>query len=366
MKYPIVLCCGLYGYGEQDEDKHPDLLPYWGYKGNNLVDYLQKKGYEVYHPSLGPYNGAWDRACILWAYLFGGRVDFGKIHSAMRGHERYGETYPGVLNDLGKTKAHAKIELFGHSFGGSTVKEISNLFTQGDELERKSGEHSPLFDGGHGDLIHTVTTLSGVNNGTTLATLANRSGLSLATILGIMMTEGANNSSNSYDSMLQHWSGNSLEKFVKYSKNELDNIAREMDIDTIQRRINPKQVMNPNTYYFAQRAYAKPSEMTGSCKYCGHLMNTFPLAGMKYSRSLDDLIGWNRNDGFVDVTGQSAPLNQPHEKGYWSGMKFRPGIWYNMPEKPGKDHLYWCGHSGDINELCTDFDRMLTLFDKVK
>lgn len=362
MKYPIVLCCGLYGYGQEDEDKHPDLLPYWGYRDNNLVDHLKAKGYEVYHPSLGPYNGAWDRACILWAYLFGGRVDYGKIHSAMRGHERYGATYPGVLKDLGKTKAHAKIDLFGHSFGGATVKEISNLFTQGNELERNSGEHSPLFDGGHGDLLHTVSTLSGVNNGTTLATLANRSGLSLATILGIMMTEGAN-SSDSYDSMLQQWNGTPVRKFVKYSRNDLDNIAREMDIDAIQLKINPKQVVNPNTYYFAYRAYSKPSQMTGSCKYCGHLMHTYPpIAGVKYSHEWK---GWYRSDGFVNVTGQSAPLNQQYKDGYWNSTDFQPGIWYNMPEKANADHLYWCGHSGDINELYADVDRMLALYEKL-
>ena len=135
MRYPIVLISGLYGYGEEDELKHKDLTPYWGYKGNNLVEHLKSEGHEVYYPSLGPYNSAWDRACILWAYLFGGRVDYGEAHARRKGHKRFGDTYPGVLKDLGKTKAHAKIDLFGHSFGGATVKEISSLFTQGDEQE---------------------------------------------------------------------------------------------------------------------------------------------------------------------------------------------------------------------------------------
>ena len=35
MKYPIVLIHGLYGYGQEDEKKNSDLLPYWGNKGNN-------------------------------------------------------------------------------------------------------------------------------------------------------------------------------------------------------------------------------------------------------------------------------------------------------------------------------------------
>lgn len=37
MKYPVVLIHGLYGYGEQDEAKRGELLPYWGYKGNDLA-----------------------------------------------------------------------------------------------------------------------------------------------------------------------------------------------------------------------------------------------------------------------------------------------------------------------------------------
>lgn len=362
MKYPIVLIHGLYGWGKEDQDKHPDLLPYWG---NGLIEHLQANGYEVYYPSLGPYNGAWDRTCILWAYLFGGTVDFGKVHSAKRGHARYGATYPGVLRDLGEPGSHAKIELFGHSFGGATVKEISNLFTQGSEEERNSGEHSPLFDGGHGDLLHTVTTLSGVNNGTTAAVLTNRTGVSLATIFAVMMTQKINDKIPfTFDSYLEQWAGLPLEDFAKYSANGQDNIAKEMDIDFIQKRVNPKQVINPNTYYFAQRVYAVPKDMNVVCGYCGRLMHIYPqLAGLKYSL---DFSGWYRNDGFVNVTGQSAPLNQSHEDGYWTGMEFNPGIWYNMPEKSGKDHLYWCGHSGDINELYTDFDRMLTSYDRLK
>lgn len=341
--------------------EEPGFITLLVYKNNNLVTYFKSKGYEVYYPSLGPYNGAWDRACILWVYLFGGRVDYGKVHSAKKGHARYGATYPGVLKDLGKSKAHAKIDLFGHSFGGATVKEISNLFTQGDKAERESGEHSPLFDGGHGDLIHSVVTLSGVNNGTTAATLANRFGASLVTINAVMLTEGS--SSNGYDLMLDQWTGPAAFRTVKYSKNVLDNIAMEMDVDAIQLAINPRQVVNPNTYYFALRAAEDPAEMSGSCKYCGYLMDVYPPAsGAKYSH---EWLGWYKNDGYVNLTGQSAPLNQQSERGYWDGMDFKPGIWYNMPEKK-EDHLYWCGHSGNIQNLYRDFDRILKILDNCK
>ena len=364
MRYPIVLIHGLYGYGHEDEVKNSDLLPYWGYKGNNLVEHLKSEGHEVYYPSLGPYNSAWDRACILWAYLFGGRVDYGEAHARRKGHKRFGDAYPGVLKDLGKTKAHAKIDLFGHSFGGATVKEISSLFTQGDEQEKKSPGHSPLFDGGHGDLIHTVTTLSGVNNGTTAATLTAYTGLSFATVMGVMLSEMTSaDSPEQCDYMLSQWKGGPIAKGIRYNLNDTDNIAMEMDINTVQRKVNPRQVVNKNTYYFAQRAFKSPSKMTGACQYCGSMIElSANLTGNHFKR--DDL-GWRRNDGFVNLVGQSAPLNQKYKDGYWSGTEFKPGIWYNMPPKI-EDHIYWCGHSGCIQDLYADFDRMLSLYDKLK
>ena len=364
MRYPIVLIHGLYGYGHEDEVKNSDLLPYWGYKGNNLIEHLQSEGYEVHYPSLGPYNSAWDRACILWAYLFGGRVDYGEIHSKRYHHERYGKEYPGVLKDLGKNDKHAKIELFGHSFGGATVKEVSNLFTRGDDVEKNLPGHSKLFDGGHGDLIHTVTTLSGVNNGTTAATLTDRTGISLFTICAIMMESAASaDSPDQYDYMLEQWRGGPIAKTISYGSNTVDNIAWEMDIDTVQKRINPKQVVNKNTYYFAQRASMPAKEMSGACQYCGYIMNASGnLTGMKYKF---DWQGWKKNDGFVNLIGQSAPLNQKYKDGYWTGTEFKPGIWYNMPSK-NADHIYWCGHSGNIYDLYSDFDRMLALYDKLK
>lgn len=365
MRYPIVLIHGLYGYGHEDEAKNSDLLPYWGYNGNNLVEHLKSEGYEVYYPSLGPYNSAWDRACILWAYLFGGRVDYGKVHARKHHHERYGREYPGVLNDLGKTDRHAKIDLFGHSFGGSTVKEVSNLFTQGDKEEREgtdAADLSPLFAGGHGDLLHTVTTLSGTNNGTMAAVLNDRTGISLATIFTVMLTDTINGSGD-YENRLDQWTGGAIARSLKYNCNVDDNVAHEMNIDVIQRKINPRQVVNKNTYYFAQRAFEPSWEMSGACRYCGTIMSVSGNApGLKY---YPDFMSWYRNDGFVNLAGQSAPLDKKSKDGYWSGTKFRSGIWYNMPAVH-QDHLYWCGHSGCIQDLYADFDRMLELYDSLK
>ena len=157
--YPVVICHGLMGWGEQDLiDK---TFPHFGLtKEKDLCKHLRERGIEVYRPSLGPVNSGWDRACVLWAYLFGGRVDYGKVHSEKYGHARFGKEYPGVLKDLGQTEAHKKINLLGHSFGGPTVKEIVALFVYGSEEERNGTspeDLSPLFAGGHGGLdLHDI------------------------------------------------------------------------------------------------------------------------------------------------------------------------------------------------------------------
>lgn len=377
-KYPVVLIHGLYGFGDEDKLNTENILPYWGPSGGNVVEHLKEQGREVYYPSLGPFNSAWDRACIFWAYLFGGRVDYGKVHSEKYGHERYGATYPGVLKDLGKTEEHKKIELFGHSFGGPTVKEISSLFTKGDKEERESGDHSPLFDGGHGDLLHTVTTLSGVNNGTTAATLTARSGLSLYTIFLVMMADMINEGTvlhDYYNFKLDQWEGTPFHKFISYARNDEDNIASEMTVKTVQEDVNPKQVINPNTYYFARTAVEtsglfqwssvqSPDCMCPACSASGMLLGHYlPFDVEQYDSKMKD---WFQNDGYVNYVGQKAPLNQKSEPG-WLCMRniFQPGVWYNI-DPVHADHLFWCGWSGDKRQLFHEFDTMLDVYDNLK
>lgn len=78
-KYPTVFVHGYIGWGEGDPIA--DHLGYWGQGKKNILAHLSSEGYEVHAPALGPYTSTWDRSCELYAYLFGGRVDFGKVHS---------------------------------------------------------------------------------------------------------------------------------------------------------------------------------------------------------------------------------------------------------------------------------------------
>ena len=101
-----------------------------------------------------------DRTLVLG---LGGTVDYGKVHSEKYGHKRYGHTYDKPLvPDWGKLDAEGKIKkinLIGHSFGSPTTRTLVELLTNGSEEERKAtkeGSLSPLFEGGHGDMIELL------------------------------------------------------------------------------------------------------------------------------------------------------------------------------------------------------------------
>ena len=69
---------------------------------------------------MSPYGSAWDRACELYAQLYGERVDYGCRHSERYGHERFGRDYSDC--PLIRNPKDAMLVLIGHSFGGTTAR----------------------------------------------------------------------------------------------------------------------------------------------------------------------------------------------------------------------------------------------------
>lgn len=380
-KYPTILLHGFMGFGEGDWI-HDYLLYYWGFKfpwnkKHDVIPYLKKEGYEIYNPPLGPWNSAWDRCCLLYAYLMGGRVDYGKAHSEKFGHARYGRTYPGVLKDWGKPGNHEKINIVGHSLGGSFVIAFSDMLMNGSEEERActpEEELSPLFKGGQGDLLHTVTTLAGVNNGTTMASKLMENGgyeKIMKAVCYAMGTIGRMGFvTHFWDQRLDQWniSANPEDKprfvhiakpseyrdgAIAYAKCQEDNVGWEMTLEYMK-EANAKRVPNPNTYYFAYVGQASRYNKDKTKHVpIWDKMNFVPffagfLTGGAWSDEMakvypdhPDREEWLPNDGFVNVIGQMAPFNMP-QTDFKKGEELKPGIWYNMPVA-GQCHLAWNG-----------------------
>lgn len=164
-KYPYIFVHGMMGWGE--DNKLYNIMPYWGMVAGNQMRQLREQGIEAYAPQVSPIGSAWDRACELYAQLVGGVVDYGKAHSEAKGHARYGQDFVnGFVPNWSSTN---KIHLIGHSFGGATMRMLVELLTNGSEAERACTppeELSPLFEGGHGDWVKSLTAVSAPHDGT--------------------------------------------------------------------------------------------------------------------------------------------------------------------------------------------------------
>ncbi len=370
--YPTVFIHGLGGFGQSDGLYR--VVPQWGLlKPFDLDAYLNKKGYESYFPSLGPFSGAWDRCCELWAQLMGGTVDYGKVHAEKYGHNRYGRTYEkGLIENWGKKGNHEKINLIGHSFGGPVVKMFTDLILNGCEEEisgTPEGELSDLFKRKKAQRVHSVTTLSGVNNGTLLASAFGKRGMTVITyaLTGLSAAIGATPIMKVFDFHLDQWGltvppselhpGNYklrnplefVDKMSVYNSHQFDSVAYEMQIEVCQDLINPSQKEGKDVYYFARRGdvsfNAHPLYLpTLKCDPLSAVTELITgniiwphLRRRKYKVRKD----WKPNDGMVNVIGQSAPLTSEYTD-FKSPKKVKPGIWYNMPVEE-KSHLAWAG-----------------------
>ena len=387
--YPTVFIHGFLGWGSEDQIE--TVLPYWGaQKDRDMLAFLREQGYEVYNPSVGPYNSAWDRACELWARLVGGTVDYGKVHSEKYGHKRFGRTYPGILTDWGKEGNHRKINLVGHSFGGPTVRMFAWLLAAGSKEEQEgtpAEELSCLFTGGKEEWIHTVTTLSGVNNGTTYDSLHGTTGIRVMAdlMLSHIARFGDTDANKLKDFHMEQWDLMDVPAKTRrnrirlpllkarqinhFSTGELDNIGYEMSLKGMH-EINEAISPSPNMYYFARRACRTHENKKGNqvpdknmSSFCDIPAYLSGRARNEEWESYGFSEEWLPNDGFVNVVGLSAPLNEPYVE--WDPtMSILPGLWYNMPVED-KDHMSWMGFGEKTDVLYRYYLQMLDLFRKL-
>ena len=363
--YPTLYIHGFLGVPE--DQVFTKLFRYFGSFTKDLMKDLRAEGYEVYLPGLGPFNPMWERACELYAYIFGGRVDYGVAHSQKYRTKRFGRTYPGVLKDLGTPGKHAKVNLIGHSFGGPTSILFSDILTNGcqEELDATpADEVSEFFKGGTGDLLHSVTTISGTNHGTTLmyfmgdkvAEVVSRAILSAGAVAG-------NHIAKIYDLYFDPWGImedpalwkggplGSLSDPVKkagidaYATNYTGgNIAFDMmpDVcDSLLTGIKP----NKNTYFFARPGRGTHPNKKGTESPDGHIFRPFKITAWIIGNYADKARGidkeWYANDGVVNCISMRAPTGV-EQYDFVDGMEVKPGVWYNMPPQ-NWDHQGWAG-----------------------
>ncbi len=370
-EYPFVFVHGLMGWG--DRSMLDPIVPYWGMTTGNLMKYLTSKGYESYAAQVGPLSGAWDRACELYAQLTGTTVDYGAAHSAEKGHERYGITYETPLFE--GWSAEKKVNLIGHSFGGATTRLFLELLANGSEEEVAAAKAagtkvSPLFEGGKGDWVYSLTAVAAPHNGTTFIETCD---ISTKVVTDFIYNFGASlgftKLKGVYDLQLEHFGiyrqedETDLQYLVRVLNSSdfmshNDNAIYDLTIDNAL-KINDGIEMQKNVYYFSVCGDAThESAVSGNqVPDSSVFMLLKPFAAMMGKYYDETTAGgvyidktWLPNDGMVNVVSGLYPVNSQLKcvnadgsqafvvcDGY-NKQDYASGIWNVLPTQP-YDHL---------------------------
>ncbi len=362
--YPYVLVHGLAGWGGAVGIN--SVANYWGLMTGNIPDHMRGEGIKVYEASVGPFSSAWDRACELYAQLTGTTVDYGAAHSAEHGHDRYGKNYMTPLYaDWGKETEGGqlqKINLVGHSFGGTTIRLMTSLLEYGCEAEVQASpdDVSELFTGGKGNYVNSITTLCSPHNGSTLYYVVDQESL-IPALLGLaQVTSGVTElvADGVVDLQLEH--------FGIFSDNE--NAMKILNDSYIKGNDNAAHDLSPHgaaelnktiqtvesVYYFSY-SYCTTEKSPSSnnqvprlstffvmipfAKLIGEYTDTSETAPVKIDES------WLPNDGMVNVISARHPNDEKFTE-YTEGMKIERGVWHVFPTLNG-DHGTIVGMSGN-------------------
>ncbi len=360
-KYPYVYVHGLFGWGE--DEGIDDTLPYWGSASCSLMDEMNKRHYESYAASVGPVSSNWDRVCELYAQITGTRVDYGAAHSAKYHHSRYGRTYSEpMIEGWGEPDADGnikKINLIGHSFGGAAVRTLTALLEYGSAEEQAATapeDISPLFTGGKGHYINSVTTLCAPHNGTTLTYIADNMNLAELGKAACYIYAGFMGRSklNGYvDFHLEQFGLTRIpgddstpeEVFIKAFitvMSQPDNAMFDMYPERAE-EINEMAKPVDGVYYFSYSYQTTRKTLVGTqVPMARTLIVLRPMANLigVYSRNLDTNYkidaSWLPNDGLVNVISARYPFTDAHED-YTANAELQTGKWYVMPTHEG-DH----------------------------
>lgn len=361
---PVILVHGMMGWGENACDGHKSS--YWGTSPeNNIITKFRAEGYEVYAPSVGAMSSAWDRACELYAQLAGTVVDYGKAHSEKYGHARYGRDYTGrgfLSSDWYKT---GRINLVSHSFGGPTVMVFASLLAHGsqDEIAASPGDCSPLFEGGHGDAVFSVTTLESPFNGSTLSNLLNDTFIPVLAMAMLMNISGTN-AEPTIDFMLDQWgitADPSTGKTASFNPimiwklaTSRDHCAYDMSLQGARKLCETCKPAE-NTYYFSVACNLMEENSLGMVVPGKDVTVMAPsatlislLAGLTY-RGIKTDKSWAYNDGMVPLASARFPYSQAHAE--YDGTatdNLQTGVWYMLPVVQNANHGFGSGTDGDF------------------
>jgi triacylglycerol lipase len=354
-KYPVIFVHGMFGFA--GDDGLNKVFPYWGMVCGSLMKKLNAEGWECYDPKVSAVGSAWDRACELYAIIKGGQVDYGEAHSKKFDHARFGRTYENPLvADWGQPLSEGgirKIHMMGHSFGGATMRLLVQLLAEGNEEERAAsgsdGTLSPLFQGGHGDMVCSITSLASPHNGTTFFTAFPEftKGL-LGSVFYTANIIGNTKLSRFYDFHLEQFNLTSIPDFPPHYGNLMnlstpkklmhseDQLFYDLTVEGAT-KLNKTIRCQPDVYYFSfPTCGTKPGPDGTQVK--APIMNPVlaPFGngiGKFGPKEVDGMFideSWRPNDGLVPEVSAKHPSDEPFQ--WWEDAhgNYERGKWYVM------------------------------------
>ena len=281
-----------------------------------------------------------------------------------------------------------KINLVGHSFGGPTIRLLTSLLANGAKEETaKSGDGvSPLFKGGKGDWVNSVTALCSPNNGSTLFLILDKYKLT-DTILDMVLVFAGLTGHTSFSGFLDFH----LEQFgITQAPGEETDIAAMKDAlqrvfetgtDNAAFDVSPDNAAEMNKriglvkgvayFSFAYTTTKEGTILGNQVPELDTLPILMPLALMIGSYSEDTSSAyqidktWQPNDGLVNVVSAQYPLGDEWkdfdkeniERGKWNVMPVLNGdhgtvIGLNAGAE--ETHLFYTDHFKIIDSLPRD------------
>ncbi len=361
-KYAFVFVHGLNGWGG-DEGLN-GVVPYWGASTGDLMQYLNVQGYECYSASVGPISSAWDRACELYAQLTGSMVDYGAAHSAAHNHYRYGRTYSEpLIKDWGKLDYEnklIKVNLVGHSFGGTAIRMLTYLLKYGEpaEVSASPSDVSPLFTGGKGNWVNSMTTVCTPHNSATIYFPLDKLKITkFVQYISILYAGVAGRSifnGSYFDFHLEQFGLTNIpgehnaDKYLEAVRRILNNTDDTAQYDITPegaQKLNKYLKINDEVYYFSYAFKTTvsvpvlnielPKKSTNPVLFMASLMMgvlpalTDSNTGIKYGKE------WRANDGLCSTISETYPFDEAHTD--YNSASVSQGVWNVMPVSEG-DH----------------------------
>lgn len=355
--YPFIFVHGLAGWGSYE--LRNKIAPYWGMLGKDLMKQLCKEGIVCNSASVAPLGSAWDRACELYAQLTGTVVDYGVYHSKVHNHKRYGKDFRGKAL-LEKWDETHKVNLLGHSFGGTTIRLLATLLDKGSVEEQNAttdGSISELFTGGKSELIYSITALASPHNGT-------------AAYLPDKKDKQFYNTSTpikAFRDCFQSILINCLKSCLASKKTDSANY--DLQIDNAL-KLNGKLYTLENVYYFSIPASITYKSENGQYKPFRkdmELLFRFSAKAMGMFKgqtpngyNIDEK--WFENDGLVNTVSAKYPFTEKHTN--FNREKVDKGIWNVLPTYYG-DHMSLQGGMTKINDTFDYYKSLLNMINSL-